>query len=115
MIVAMPLAIRPRTETPEVCLPGANRETIEGLEFRINRSDVYPRIGFTVWLRIADNEYTGSICHTRESGYPGAKMRRRKSGPVVSAERLRLPSDVASWIPAFAGMTCCCGEPDFIK
>jgi hypothetical protein len=30
------------------------------------------------------------ICHTRESGYPGATMRRRKSGPIVGAERLRL-------------------------
>ena len=32
----------------------------------------------------------GSICHTRESGYPGATMRPRKSGPFVGAERVRL-------------------------
>jgi hypothetical protein len=43
MIVAMPLALE---AAPEVRLPGGNRETIEGLEIRINRSDVYPRIGF---------------------------------------------------------------------
>jgi hypothetical protein len=32
-------------------------------------------------------------------------MRRPQSGPIVGAERVKLPSDVASWIPASAGMT----------
>jgi hypothetical protein len=50
------------------------------------------------WLRFADKIQTastlisqGSVCHTRESGYPGATMRRRKSAPFVVAERVRLP------------------------
>ena len=32
-------------------------------------------------------------------------MRRRKSGPVVGAEKVDSASDLAFWIPAFAGMT----------
>jgi hypothetical protein len=64
------------------------------------------------WLRFADKKQAakilmlqGSICNTRESGYPEATMRRRKAAPVVGVERVRPPGDVAFWSPAFAGMT----------
>src|ERR1700722_15235248 len=48
-------------------------------------------------FRQADEKLTASIlilgipiCHPRECGYPGATIRRRKSGPIIGAERLKL-------------------------